>query len=90
MKAKWGTRALPVKRVLAAIPVLFLYATAAQALITTPVDLGSAQSNGATATSLAVTTAATVPTGGSIIVIADASTIFAFANRSQGFTITAP
>jgi IPTL-CTERM motif len=58
------------------VTCLVLCAGAARAQITTPVDLGSNQADGATATSLAVTTAASVPAGGSIIVIADASTIF--------------
>ena len=69
-------RAFPALRVLAAFLGLALCATAARAQITTPVDLGANQADGTTSTSLAVTTAANVPAGGSIIVIADASPIF--------------
>lgn len=65
-----------VRAALLSVTCFFLSATAARAQITTPVDLGSNQASGAIATSLAVTTAANVPAGGSIIVIAAASTIF--------------
>ena len=69
-------QAFSAHRILAAFLGLVLYATAARAQITTPVDLGSNQADGTTATSLTVTTAAIAPAGGSIIVIADASPIF--------------
>src|SRR5580658_8968927 len=76
MKTTWDMRAFLAHRVLTAFLGLALCAVVARAQITTPVDLGSNQANGTTATTLSVTTTASVPAGGSIIVISNASPIF--------------